>query len=483
MRGMFTQVSLRRGRAIAAILAAWAVVLFAGTAIGQGPSANPESTDWPRWMGPKMDGVWRVDGIMESLPVAGPPVKWRQPIGPGYTGPSVSAGRVFVMDRIEDKTLTPEQLREAKKAGRIPGKERVLCLDHSTGQPVWEHVYDCTYSIAYPSGPRCTPQVDGDLVYTLGAMGDLICFQVGDGKIVWQTKFSELAKTGEEPAKPPFWGYASHPMIDGPRLIVPVGGDGSAVMAFDKLTGKEIWRNVTSSDIAYAPLVFYGDGAGRQVIFWHADGIEGLKPETGEQFWHVKWPEEQQQPGATTSIVTPQIVGDLYYISEYFAGSLLLRLKSDPPGAEELFRSVTDDPRHEKALNSLMTTPVIRDGLVYGLTGDGLMRCNRLESGELVWEEKTAIGDKPQEFGTLFIVEQGGRFFSLDDHGRLSIMRLSADGMKVESSCQLIKATQNARGRTVVWSHPAFAGTHIIARNDEEIVCFDLSAAAPPPSG
>lgn len=467
-------------RLIAALLSV-AAAGWTWSAFGQGPNHQSDSSDWPRWMGPNMDGVWRADGILEALPEAGPPVKWRLPVGPGYTGPSVSAGRVFVMDRIEDKSLTPEQLREAKKAGQIPGKERVLCLDHSTGQPVWEHVYDCTYSIAYPSGPRCTPQVDGDLVYTLGAMGDLICFQVADGKIVWQTRFSEIAKTGEEPAKPPFWGYSSHPMIDGPRLIVPVGGDGSAVMAFDKLTGSEIWRSGTSSDIAYAPLVFYGAGPGRQVIFWHADGIEGLNPETGEQFWKLKWPEEQQQPGATTSIVTPQIIGDLYYVSEYFAGSLLLRLKSDPPGAEELLRSSTADPRHEKALNSLMTTPVIREGLVYGLTGDGMMRCNRLETGELVWESDTAIGDKAQEFGTLFIVQQGDRYFSLDDHGRLSIITLSAEGMKVLSSCQLIKATQNARGRTVVWSHPAFAGRTIVARNDEEIVCFDLAAPAPPP--
>ncbi len=478
MRQIINEVSW--GRHFCVLAMGSALALVSGVIQGQGPNASSDSTDWPRWMGPNMDGVWRVDGIVESLPETGPPVKWRQPIGPGYTGPSVSAGRVFVMDRIVDKSLTPEQLREARKAGQIPGKERVLCLEYSTGNTLWQHEYDCVYTIQYPSGPRCTPQVDGELVYTLGAMGDLICFQVADGKIVWQKKFSEIAKTGEEPAKPPFWGYASHPMIDGPRLIVPVGGDGSAMMAFDKLTGKEIWRNITSSDIAYAPLVFHGEGARRQVIFWHADGIEGLNPETGELFWHIKWPEEQQQPGATTSIVTPQIVGDLFYISEYFAGSLVLRLKSDPPGAEEFFRSVTNDPRHETSLNSLMTTPVIRDGLVYGLTGDGLMRCNRLENGELVWEEKAAIGDKPQEFGTLFIVQQGGRFFSLDDHGRLSIISLSEGGMMVHSSCQLIKATQNARGRTVVWSHPAFAGTHIIARNDEEIICFDLSATAPP---
>lgn len=431
-----------------------------------------------------MDGVWHETGILKSLPEQGPPVKWRLPIGAGYSGPSVAAGRVFVMDRTENKELGEEERKALKKKGLLPGGERVLCLDQATGQILWQHTYDCSYKIAYPTGPRCTPTVDGDRVYSLGAMGDLICFRVADGSIVWQKKFPELATTKGNPAKPPVWGYASHPMIDGPRVVVPVGGDGSAVMAFDKLTGEEVWRSLTSSDIAYAPLVFHGEGANRQLIFWHADGVDSLDPATGKPFWHRKWPEKQTQPGATTSIVTPVIVGDLFYVSEYFAGSLLLRLDPQQPKSAEVFRSTTDDPRHERSLNSLMTNPIVRDGLVYGLTGDGMMRCTRLETGELVWEKKDAIGDKPQEFGTLFWVENEGRFFSLDDQGQLSILGLSEEGCTVHSRCQLIKATQNARGRTVVWSHPAFAGRCIFARNDEEIICFDMAEpAAPGPAG
>jgi hypothetical protein len=153
----------------------------------------------------------------------------------------------------------------------------------------------------------------------------------------------------------------------------------------------------------------------------------------------------------------------------------LLKLKSDPPGVEELFRSTTDDPRHEHSMNSLMTTPIIRNGLVYCVTGDGTFRCTRLETGEMLWENKTFMSEEPADFATIFIVENEGRFFSLDDQGKLSIVALSEKGYDQLSQCQLIEATENARGRTVVWSHPAFANRCIFARNNKEIVCFDMA--------
>ncbi len=436
---------------------------------------NSFAEDWPQWLGSSRDGVWHETGIITEIPEGGPPVKWRMPIGPGYTGPSVSEGRLFVMDRPENTELTDEARAEMKKTGMLPGGERVLCLDVKTGETLWEHVYDCPYRISYPSGPRCTPTIDGEYAYTLGAMGDLYCLRVKDGEVVWHTRFSDHYSKEDKPIRPPVWGYASHPVIEGSLVIMPVGGDGSAVVALDKMTGREVWKNLTSSDIAYAPLVFYGEGDDRQMLFWHADGVDSLNPQSGEHFWHHKFPEEQTQPGATTSIATPQIVGDLFYVSECFSGSLILRLKSDPPGVEEVFRSATDDPRHTNDINTLMTNPVIREGLVYGVTADGILRCTKFETGEKLWEDKGMFGDKPADFGTLFIVENEGRFFSLDDLGRLSILNLSGDGVKKLSSCQLIEATENARGRTIVWSHPAFANRCIYARNNKEIVCFDMA--------
>src|SRR5437588_12308944 len=129
--------------------------------------------DWPQWAGPRRDGVWRETGIVERFPAGGPPVKWRVPVGAGYAGPAVVAGKVYLTDRPAGEKL-PAGGEAGLPKGTLPGRERVLCLDAGSGKVIWEHAYDCPYRISYPSGPRATPVVAGDKVYALGAMGDLL---------------------------------------------------------------------------------------------------------------------------------------------------------------------------------------------------------------------------------------------------------------------------------------------------------------------
>ena len=137
-----------------------------------GLAVSVMADDWPQWMGPRRDGVWRETGIIEKLPASGPPVLWRTPVQSGYSGPAVVGGRLFMLDRTAGQM--PERKRGDKSLPQVPGNERVLCLDATSGKTIWEHVYDCPYRIAYPSGPRTTPVVAGGKVYTLGAMGDLL---------------------------------------------------------------------------------------------------------------------------------------------------------------------------------------------------------------------------------------------------------------------------------------------------------------------
>src|SRR5215469_11971433 len=107
--------------------------------------------DWPQWLGPQRDGVWRETGILDRFPKGGPKVRWRTPLGGGYAGPAVAGGRVYVTDRV----LAPGVRNPDNPFGRgkLAGKERVLCLDEATGKLLWEHAYDCTYTISYPAGP------------------------------------------------------------------------------------------------------------------------------------------------------------------------------------------------------------------------------------------------------------------------------------------------------------------------------------------
>lgn len=153
--------------------------------VGALPAA---ADDWPQWLGPKRDGVWRETGLIDRFPEGGPKVLWRTPVGGGYSGPAVAGGKVYLLDRqLAQGARNPGD--PFPRTRNLKGTERVLCLDAATGKERWKHEYDCAYNISYPVGPRCTPTVAGDKVYALGAMGDLYCLNADTGKVIWSKNF------------------------------------------------------------------------------------------------------------------------------------------------------------------------------------------------------------------------------------------------------------------------------------------------------
>ena len=197
--------------------------------------------DWPQWAGPQRDGVWRETGIVDKFPAGGPKVEWRNAtVGAGYAGPAVANGKVFVPGWV----MTPgEKLGGPFSRDQVKGTELVTALDAKTGAKLWQHSYPVAYSISYAAGPRCTPTVDGDRVYALGAMGHLFCLDAASGKPVWAKDF-----VADYEAKVPVWGFAAHPLVDGDKLICLAGGsDGRLVVALDKLTGKQLWAALSWS--------------------------------------------------------------------------------------------------------------------------------------------------------------------------------------------------------------------------------------------
>lgn len=209
---------------------------LAGLLIAMTHAAAARADDWPQWLGPQRDGVWRETGIVETLPAEGLRHRWRTEIGAGYAGPAVANNRVFVLDcnlppGITNVAHAPEQ------GGEIPGTERVLCFDEADGRLLWKIEYVVTYTVSYAAEPRATPPIDGDRVYALGAEGHFHCLAVMDGRKIWSR---ELTK--DFAIKTPMWGFAGHTLIDGDRLICLVGGPGSVAVAFDKHTGRKLWR-------------------------------------------------------------------------------------------------------------------------------------------------------------------------------------------------------------------------------------------------
>src|SRR5260370_36347528 len=190
---------------------------------------SARADDWPQWLGPKRDGVWRETGILEQFPKSGPKVLWRSPVGGGYSGPAVAGNRVFITDRILPRDS--QNPANGFTKNQIPGKERVLCLDDADGKIVWTHSYDCTYDVQYPSGPRTTPVVHVGKVYTLGTMGDLFCLDASEGKVIWSKNFPQQHK---DPIQ--IWGFSAHPLVDSDKLHCLVAGDDTLVVALPKDT-------------------------------------------------------------------------------------------------------------------------------------------------------------------------------------------------------------------------------------------------------
>jgi outer membrane protein assembly factor BamB len=439
-------------------------------------AAGARADDWPQWLGPSRDGVWRETGLLDKFPKDGPRVRWRTPIGQGYAGPAVANGRVYVMDRVLPTGITnPTNGFDSKT---VTGKERVLCLDEATGKPLWTHEYDCTYRIGYPSGPRATPTVADGKVYTLGAMGDLCCLDAETGKPLWSKNFlTDFPGRKDHQDKVGIWGCAAHPLVDGNRLICLVGGPDHLVVAFDKDTGKELWHALSARQVGYAPPMIYEAGGSRQLIVWDPEAVHGLDPEGGQVFWSV--PFELRAPPCM-SISTPRVGGDRLFVTSFYDGSLMLKLDADKPGAEVLWKAKgrSEKPEDTKALQSIISTPVLKDGYVYGVCSYGELRCLKADTGERLWvtRQATTRDGEAVRWANAFLVPQGDRFFLFNELGDLIIARLTPSGYEEVSRAHILEPTNPMPGRLVVWSHPAFANKSAYARNDKEIVCVSLEA-------
>jgi outer membrane protein assembly factor BamB len=355
----------------------------------------------------------------------------------------------------------------AFQRGEIPGSERVLCLDAATGKVLWQHEYDCPYTVSYAAGPRCTPLVSNGRVYSLGAEGNLLCLDATDGHPVWSHDFKK-----EYGAKTPVWGFAGHPLLDGQKLICLAGGEGSVAVAFDKDTGKELWRALSAHEPGYCPPTLIKAGGARQLIIWEPESVNALDPETGKVLWSQPWAIR-----SGLSLAQPRQAGDSLFLTAFYNGSHLYRLDAAQPGASLVWQSDRPSETNTDKLHSIISTPFVEDGYIYGVCSYGQLRCLKLDTGERLWETLAATtpNGKETRWANAFLIKQGNRFFLANEKGDLIIARLTPQGYDEISRTHLLDPTNHDPGRDVVWSHPAFANRCVFARNDREIVCASLA--------
>ena len=429
--------------------------------------------EWPQWRGPQRDGVWREAGIVNTIPAAGLPVKWRAAIKGGYSGPAVADGRVFLTDY--DRPEGP-LANAPNDRTQLAGRERVLCFDTHTGELLWKHEYECPYAISYASGPRCTPTVADGKVYVLGAEGNLTCLDAATGHVIWAKDFKR-----DYSAPTPIWGFCGHPLIDGNRLVCLVGGTGSVVVAFDKNTGQEIWRALSASESGYCPPTMLDAGGTKQLVIWDADKLNGLEPATGR----VRW-SEPLKPMYGMSIMAPQ-VATLKGSAVLFASGIgrvgaLFRLAADGSTAGVAWRG---EPK--TAVYCANSTPFIENDTIFGCDCDtGMLTAVELATGERLWEtpDATMGGSRRGKHGTAFLVrhepadtgaKRGNRTWIFSETGDLILAELTPQAYREVGRMHLLAPTNECFGREVVWSHPAFSGRCVFARNDRELVCLSLA--------
>jgi len=415
-------------------------------------SALAYGDDWPQWRGPTRDDVWRETGLIEKFAGDHVPIRWRVPVGAGYSGPTIYQGRVYVTDRVDE----PKQI------------ERVHCFAEDDGKKLWSHSYDCEYSkVGYVAGPRASVGCDDGRAYSLGTMGHLFCFDAADGKILWAHDLNL-----EYQIQMPIWGITASPLIFEDLLIVQVGGKNACIVAFDKKTGVERWRALDDR-ASYAAPILVEQGEKKVVVCMTGDNVVGIDPKSGEVYWTVPFPPKNMPIG----VATPVASGNRVFCTSFYDGSLMIKLDDKAPAAEKQWLRVGRDEKQTDALQSIIATPLFLGDYVYGVDSYGQLRCLDAKNGDRLWENLTAV--PAGRWSTIHFTQNvDGRTWMFNERGELIIAKLSPQGYDEISRAKLIDpTTEQLRQRGgVCWSHPGYANKRVFIRNDAELVCGELAA-------
>lgn len=418
---------------------AWLLAALAGSL-----SVSGNAEDWSQWRGPKRDGVWRETGIVRAFPPGGLKLRWRVPVGPGWSSPVVARGKVF---------LTDMRLAEPR------AWERIRCFKEFTGKEVWSRESE----LAYPDwafipehggGPASTPIVEDGKTYWLGRNGQVNCLDARSGKRIWETPLGRKHEIMELSCR-------GSPLIEGNLLILFTGGKpGACVVALDKRTGKEVWKALDDPVSNSSPVVIEAGGK-RQLIVWTSRAVNSLNPATGEVWWRMP-----MSTSNNDSIPTP-----VYEKNRLLISGLMLELDDTKPAAKVLW---PDTLAPAKRLLSNTSTPLLQGDYVYSAKSNGEFVCLEAATGKQVWGTTNVTGLK---FGaSIQLTPNGDAAFLFTDEGNLIIARLTPDGYREIGRAHQLASTSNLGSHQFAWVPPAFANRCLFARNDEELICVLLAA-------
>jgi outer membrane protein assembly factor BamB len=402
----------------------WATYLLLGGLLPLTVGAG----DWPQFLGPQRNGVSADTGLLATWPAEGPPQLWQKEVGSGYSGPVIVGKRLLLFHRVDDS-------------------EVLDCLSAADGKPFWHAVYQTNYTDDYGKGdgPRSTPLVAGDRVYTLGAGGRLHCWDLDSGKVVWERDLNEAYRVRKN-----FFGVGTSPLREGDLLLVNVGGKEAGIVAFAAATGKEVWK-ATDHEASYSsPVAATIDGV-RHVFFFTREGLVALDPRTGAVRFTKRW---RARFAASVNAATPLVVGDQLFLSaSYNTGAVLLQVGKD--SAEEVWKS-------DEVLSNHYTTSVAHQGFLYGFDGrqeqGARLRCVEFKTGKVRWTK--------EGFGCGSMLLADGRLIILTEDGDLVLVAATPNAYQELARARVLTAPSRAP--------IALADGRLFARDDKRLMCWNL---------
>lgn len=390
--------------------------------------------DWTQWGGAARDFKSDCKGLADKWPEDGPKKLWTREIGDGYSSVVVDGDTLYTMYR------------------KQPSQEVVVAMNAADGKTRWEYAYDANYTaemqMEFGPGPHCTPLIVEDRIYTAGVMGNLYCLNKKTGKPIWSHDF--VTEYGTQPMGR---GYASSPLAIGNVVIVPVGAKDKAIIAFDQMTGNEVWSALSYEISHSSPIAVIVDGE-PQVLVFTGQEISGLNPKTGELLWTHPHP---TQYGA--NIATPTWLGDnmIFVSSAYGGGSRVIKLtkKDGKIVPEELWANKKVQIHHGNAIAD--------NGMIYassGSFGPAFLAGIDAKTGDIKWRERG--------FAKATMVYGDGKLIFLDQDGQLVLAIPGKDSVEIRSKCQLMK--------NIAWTVPALVGKTLYLRDREKLMALDLGA-------
>ncbi len=391
--------------------------------------------DWPQWLGPRRDN----SSTEKIVPWKGEiQVLWRKRVGEGHSSPVVAEGRVFIHAKVGNKN-----------------EEEIVAFDAKSGEEVWRTRYErAAFSSLFGNGPRATPAIVKDRLYTFGITGVLTCLNTKEGKKLWQV--DTLQKFN---AKNLFFGMACSPLVVGEHVIVNIGGKGNSIVAFDCGKGEVAWQSM-DDPASYSSPIAFGEGGQRQVVFLTGANVASLNPADGSVYWRVPLVDRLME-----SSTTPIRTGDLLLASSITYGSVGLKLetKDRKPATVEAWKN--------KELTSYFSTPVaVGADHIYMVTGStpgpftkpsADLHCIEAKTGKELWK-KAKIGT----YHASLMRTGDDKLLMLTDFGELVLLEANAKEYR-----ELARAKVSG---PETWAHPALANGRLYIRDKTDLICLQF---------